>query len=144
MFKIRSEQTRVFQPDAEETFVNRVADYLKENHADDWVRLPEAEMKISELPEASLREMVKTGIRSARRYGIEWKSNLIAFVTMMFISAPNFDESEKAAKILNDETILPEEKLDALTAQMIDDDWLWIERNYNQHKWNLTTEEQSV
>uniref|UniRef100_UPI00292D790B hypothetical protein n=1 Tax=Clavibacter michiganensis TaxID=28447 RepID=UPI00292D790B len=101
---------------------------------------PEAEMQVGELPEASLREMVKTGIGFARRYGIEWKSNLIAFVTMMFISAPNFDESEKAACVLNDETIPAEERLDTLMAQMIDDDWLWIARNYNPHKWNLTTE----
>ena len=144
MFKIRSEQIRVFQPEAEDAFVNRVAGYLRENHADDFVRLPETELKIAELPEANLREMVKGGIGAARRYGIEWKSNLIAFVTMMFVGAPNFDESEKAAQILNDETIAAEERIDKLTERLNDDDWMAIERNYNPRKWNLPMEEQLV
>lgn len=144
MLKIRSEQIRIYQPDAEEAFVTRIIDYLRENHAQDVVRLPEAEMSIAGLSEGDLRRLVKAGIRAARSYGVEWKSNLMAFVTMMFLGAPNFDEYEKAAQILNDEKLPAEERIDKLTREISDADWAAIAENYNPFKWNLLTEEQFV
>ena len=141
MFKVRSEQIRVFQPSAEEALVVRVAEYLRENHGADAVRLPQSRNTVAELPGGVLREMVKGGISRARGYGLEWKSNLKAFVALMFVGAPNFNEYEKAAAFLSDEAIPAEERIDKLLDELRDEDWEAIEKNYNPHRWNLPSEE---
>lgn len=137
MLKIRAEQIRPFQPQAENAFVERVAAYLKVNHADELVRLPKKESKLGELPKHILLEMVRGGIARARTHGMEWKSNLLSYVVLMVIGAPNFDENKKAAAFLKAEIIPVEDRLKKLMEQMTDEDWELIETNYNPNTWNL-------
>lgn len=146
MLKIRREQIREFQPQAENAFVERVAAYLKVNHADELIRLPNAESKLGELPKEVLREMTRGGIARARAHGLEWKSNLLSFVVLMVIGAPNFDEHKKCHAFLRAEIISIEERLEKMMKQMTGEDWEEIEANYNPGVWNMpnAAEEQNV
>lgn len=137
MLKIRPEQIREFQPQAENAFVERVAVYLKVNHPDELVRLPHGESKLGELPKEVLREMVSGGINRARAHGLEWKSNLLSFVVLMVIGAPNFDEHKKCAAFLRAEIISTEKRLEKMMEQMTDEDWEEIEANYSPGAWNV-------
>ena len=137
MLKIRSEQIRPFQPQAEDAFVERVAAYLKVNHSNELVRLPKTESLLGELPKEILSEMVKGGITRARTHGFEWKSNLLSYVVLMVIGAPNFDEHKKVAGFLKNEEIPVEERLKKMMKEMTDEDWDEIEENYNPMIWTL-------
>jgi hypothetical protein len=144
MLKIRSEQMRPFEAQAENAFIERVMNYLRENHADDVVLLPESESKVSALPDKVLREMVEGGIDHARNYGITWKSALISFVVLMFIIAPNFDESERAEGILKDGGIPADERVDKLLDELTDEEWDEIAKDYKPEAWRLPLEVETV
>ena len=138
MFKIKSEQIRVFQPDAEEAFVGRVMEYLKEKHADATVYLPPgASHTVADLPDEIFREIVRVGIRRARDYGIKWKSTLLSFVVLLFIVAPNFDRHPKARNFFSRTTIIDDEAMERLMDEMTDEDWATIEKRYDPRAWKL-------
>jgi hypothetical protein len=135
MLKIRSEQIRPFEPDAKAAFVNRVMNYLRENHGDALVRLPKGQNSVAELPETILRNLVENGIARGESYGLTWKSSLISFVVLMFIVAPNFDLDEKVAKVLTDENIPADKRVRVITEQMTDEDWEKVAEKYDEKAW---------
>ena len=145
MFKIKSEQIRLFQPDAEEAFVRRVMDYLKENHADEDVQLPNGTRTVAEISDETLSELVRGGIKRGRDYRIEWKSTLISFVVLLFIGAPNFDEHPKVSSFFVGAETVDDAALESLMDEMTDEDWTTVEKNYDPQAWNLViSEEQKV
>ena len=145
MLKIRNEQSRPFQPQAEDAFVNRVMEYLRKNHHDTEVYLPESKnIKVADLSDALLREMVSGGVNRARVYEINWASNLISFVVLMFIAAPNFDEAEKVKEVLLDEKIEVEKRIDKLLARLTDHDWEKIAKTYSAKAWQLPMREAEI
>jgi hypothetical protein len=137
MFKIKSEQIRLFQPAAEEAFVGRVMDYLKENHAAEPVRLPNGETTVAGLPDETLREMVRGALARAGDYRIVWKSTRLSFVVLLFIGAPNFDAHPKAASFFRQTETIDDAALENLTDEMTDEDWAEVEKNYDPQAWNL-------
>jgi hypothetical protein len=140
MLKIRSEQIRPFEAQAKTAFVERVMNYLLENHADDVVTLPKFKSRVSALPDKVLREMVEGGIDHARNYGITWKSALISFVVLMFIIAPNFDEHERVEGVLKDGGIPADERVDKLLDELTDEEWDDIAKDYKPEAWRLPLE----
>jgi hypothetical protein len=141
MFKIKSEQIRLFQPDAEAAFVVRVMDYLKENHADEVVHLPNSTVRVAELPDGILREMVRGGIIRAENHGIEWKSTLLSFVVLLFSAAPNFDRHPKARKFFSENATIDDAALESLMDAMTDEDWEALEKRYDPQAWTLPVNE---
>ena len=138
MFKIKSEQIRVFQPDAEAAFVVQVMDYLKEKHADATVHLPQGiSYTVADLPEETFREIVRVGLRRAGDYRIKWKSTLLSFVVLLFIVAPNFDRHPKARNFFNQTTIIDDEAMERFMDEMTDRDWEAIEKRYDPQAWKL-------
>lgn len=142
MFKIKSEQIRLFQPDAEEAFVARVMDYLRENHGEETVQLPNEKTTVGKISDQTLREMVGGGIRRGREYRIEWKSTLLSFVVLLFISAPNFDEHPKVSSFFVGAETVDDAAMESLTDEMTDDDWVTVEKNYDAGAWNLIFSEE--
>jgi hypothetical protein len=140
MLKIRSEQIRPFEPQAEAAFVRRVMEYLREKHADDVVRLPKYQSKVRDLSDKVLREMVAGGIARGRNYGMTWKSNLISFVVLMVMVAPNFDEDERVENNLKDGGVPAEERLDKVLDELTDEEWDAIAKNYDAEAWQLPLE----
>jgi hypothetical protein len=133
---IRREQIQAFQPRAEEVFVTRTMEYLRENHAEVIAQLPAGAMAISHLPEETLREMVRNGIVRARRHGMSWKSTLKAFVVLMFIVAPNFDEHPLIKHILEDEKIEANLRLDQLWERTTEENWIAAKQYYDAGAWH--------
>jgi hypothetical protein len=145
MFKIKSEQIRLFQPDAEEAFVVRVMDYLKENHADSEVQLPNGKTTVAGIKDEILNELVRGGIKRGRDYRIEWKSTLLSFVVLLFIGAPNFDEYPKVSSFFVGAETVDDATLEGLMDEMTDEDWTTVESIYDPQAWNLViSEEQKV
>jgi hypothetical protein len=142
MFKIKSEQIRLFQPDAEEAFVVRVMDYLKERHPDAAVQFPEITSRVAELPDETLQKTVRGGLERGREYGIEWKSTLLSFVVLLFIVAPNFDRHPKARDFFARTETIDDAALESLIDEMTDEDWTAIEKRYDPEALNLTTGEE--
>ena len=137
MLKIRSEQIRPFEQDAQAAFTGRVMNYLRENHADEKVRFRGKESLVAELPEAVLRTLVENGVARAKSYGLTWKSSLISFVVLMFVVAPNFDRQPYVAGVLRDEKIPANRRLDIITEQMVDEDWEKIAEGYDERAWEV-------
>ena len=137
MFRVKAEQIRMFQPDAEEAFVVRVMDYLKEKHPDAIVQLPHGESRVAGLPDNIFRETVRDGIRRGGDYGIEWKSTLLSFVVLLFIVAPNFDRHPKARKFFRETETIDDAALESFLDEMTDEDWAAIEKRYDPRAWNL-------
>ncbi len=145
MFKVKPEQIRMFQPEAEAAFVGRVMDYLKENHGADKVETPKRKTTVGELPEAMLREMVEDAVRRGHDYRIEWKSTLLSFVVLLFIGAPNFDEHPKVSSFFVGAQTVDDAALESLLDEMTDEDWETVEKNYDPQAWNLMfNEEENV
>jgi hypothetical protein len=131
----------MFQPDAEEAFVGRVMDYLKEKHADATVQMPLEKCAVADLGDEIFREMVRGGIARARNHGIEWKSTLLSFVVLLFIVAPNFDRHPKARKFFSETETIDDAALENLMDEMTDEDWEAIEKRYDPQAWTLPVQE---
>ena len=108
MFTLRQQHQSAFQTKAEADFVREVMQYLRENHADTIVKLPNGEFKVADLPEETLRRMIEGGIVKAINYGIILQSTLISFVVIMFVSAPHFDKHPKIKSILEEQVVVPD------------------------------------
>ena len=144
MFKIRKDQLNLFQPDAEEAFVRRVMDYVRERHGDKTVKLPDAKAVVFDLPEERLRPMVEGGIARARDYGISWKSSLISYVVLMFLTAPNFDEHRAVYEYLTNPKIEADRRIDIMMDELPNSVWQEVEEIYAPERWNLSIEVETV
>ena len=137
MFKISSERMNVFQPDAETAFVRRVMNYLKENHHDTIVILPHGKFEIGELADEMLETLVQGGIGRGGEYGIKWKSTLLSFVVLLFLTAPNFDAHPQPKSFFSEYQTIEDNELEMLVERMNDEDWAEVTANYDAEKWNL-------
>ncbi|MCI0390609.1 MAG: hypothetical protein MOB07_17830 [Acidobacteria bacterium] len=141
MLKIRPEQSEVFQPVAEAAFVAEVVDYLKKTRPDEVVRLPGGPARVTELTDEILSNMVRGGIARAREYGITWCSTLVAFVVVMFVSAPNFDDHPLLKRALLDNDTDPNGRLDKLIQNSTEQNWEAARQSYDANAWGLKERE---
>lgn len=137
MLMIRPEQYQAFQPVAEAAFVTEVVDYLRKTRPDEVVRLPGGQTTIAGLPDDILSDMVRGGIARAREYGVTWCSTLLAFVTTMFVSAPNFDDHPLLKRVLLDNDTDPNYRLDKLMQNSTEENWEAVRRAYDVAAWGL-------
>ena len=137
MLKVRPEQFTVLQQYAETEFVHRLAAYVREKHADVIVQLPQGPLSVKEIPEDTLRLMVRQGITRGRKYGVTWESALSAFVTLMFVTAPNYDEHPAVRRVLRDEGIASNSRVNQLWNQVTEQEWETIRKDYAVSAWNL-------
>lgn len=144
MLKLRPEQIRVFQPDAEAAFERRVVDYLKKNHAAVKIFLPEKSAAVADLPDEIFSRMVGSALRRARSHGIDWKSTLLAFVVLMAVAAPNFDRHPKASKFFAENENIGDEQLENFLSKMTDDDWAEVEANYDARAWQIEIKGETI
>lgn len=137
MFKLSQAHNQAFQAKAEADFVREVMQYLRENHAETIVKLPNGEFKVIDLPEQTLQKMVEGGIAKARGYKFTRRRHLISFVVLMFSSAPNFDEHPKINAILDSKYLIPSLRFNFLWENTNDEIWKEVEARYNCDDWNL-------
>jgi hypothetical protein len=88
--------------------------------------------------------MVRNGIARARRYGMNWESSLTAFVVLMFVAAPNFDEHPLIQRILRDDGAAPNERIDRLWEKTSEANWKTVEQDYDASAWSIKPVEEEV
>ena len=137
MLKIRPEQMEVFREAAEASFIRRVAQYLREHHSSVAVQLLSGVTTIEQIPEKTLFEIVKNGIARARGYRMSWESELSAFVVLMVVTAPNFDDHPLIRRILMDEKIDPNSRIDQLWEKTSEQNWEAVKQKYDAGAWKL-------
>jgi hypothetical protein len=142
MLKIRREQFEVFQPVAEAAFVRRVAEHLRDNHADAVVQFPNEVILVKQIADERLRRVAHDAITRARTYGLNWESAVTAFVVLMFVTAPNFDEHPLIQRILKDERVPANSRIDQLWERTTDENWEAVRKNYDPTAWISGSQEE--
>lgn len=132
---VRAQQFEAFQPQADASLVRKIIEFLRKNHAEALVELPDRALLVNSIPDETLYAMIQTGIACARGYGMHWESSLGAFVVLMFVAAPNFDDHPLIQRILKDESIEPDSRIDQLWERTSDQNWEAIQQNYDPSFW---------
>jgi hypothetical protein len=135
MLTIRREQFSVFDQVTEAAFIRRVVEHLAEEHSDTLVKTSVAESTLRELPGADLHEMVRRGVERARAYGLTWESSLTSFVVLMFVVAPNFDEHPLIKRVLQDNNVEPDLRIDRLWELTSEENWEAAAAGYDAGAW---------
>jgi hypothetical protein len=141
MLKIRPEQFEVFQPVAESSFVRRVVEHLREHHADAVIQLPNEVVLLKQIPDERLSAMVRNEIMRARDYGMDWESSVTAFVVLSFTSAPNFDRHPLIQRVLRDERVHANSRIDQLWERTSEENWKAVLQSYDVNAWAMGTED---
>jgi hypothetical protein len=135
MLRLRSEQLQVFQHVAEANFVNHITDHLTAKHAAVVVRLPHQTATIKELPTEVLRGLVRKGIARARTYGLTWESTVGSFVVVRFVAAPNFDKHPLIRRVLQDERVPADLRINQLWRRTTPKTWAKVHERYDPAAW---------
>lgn len=137
MLIIRKEQFIVFKNHIESKFIDRIIEHLKTNFQNINIKLPYNINKIKEVSYNQLYNMVRDGIQRARNYGLTYQSSIACFIVLMFIVSPNFDQQSSIRKILENQNIPADNRIDHLLKATSEDDWKEARGNYNKNSWNL-------
>ena len=115
---VRANQLRAFEDELLRPFFDDMVAELREGYTD----------AVAGLDDARLREEVAEGVRRARRYGIEERNQVRAFVILRLALSPSFDEHPRIAAILNDPALQPRERMPALLSRVGRRTWGEVQR----------------
>jgi hypothetical protein len=132
---VRAEQMEAFESAAEDNFVARLGEHLRENYGESVVRLPDQESAVSELPKETLEPLIRRSIDRARSHGLTFESAISGFSAVMFDVAPNFDEHSVAKLCLKDKQIDPNDRLNEVLTLLTDEHWEKIRDDYDVNAW---------
>jgi hypothetical protein len=139
MLKIRPEQIAVFQPIAERAFVRHVVEHLRENHPDVVVQFPNQVMLVKQFSDEQFYTLVGRGIVRARTLGMDWESAITAFVVLLFVAAPNFDQHPLIQRVLKDERVSANSRIEHLWERTSEENWEAVRKNYDVKAWEIDT-----
>lgn len=132
MFTIRNEQMKIL---ADDCFAVQLERYLKRNYPESVVMFSDRKLTVAEIPIHTLKELILTGMSRARGYGLIQEINLAAFIVFMFIYSPNFDDHPLIKRILTDERLAPDARIEKLCLQISADNFEAARLNYDQTAW---------
>lgn len=138
--RIRPEQFEAFQSVAEAAFTDKVTEYIRDYHAEDIVKFETSTLLVKHIPTETLQIMVQDGCIRARQYGLTWESNLAAFIVLMFVVAPNFDTYPPIHRLLQDNTIPADSRIDQLWKFTTEQDWEAAKQRYDESAWPILVE----
>jgi hypothetical protein len=135
MIRISKDQMDRFLVHDEQAFIDFIAQHLREE-------IPEL---VDEFPADSLRSLIASGLARARGHEFVRPEDLTAFVSIMFEIAPNFDEQPEIRKVLRDQSIPTDQRMDALFKKVSPEAWEEADLNYDAEAWypELKTPESS-
>ena len=125
MLVIRDRQIERLNGFAEENFIDELTVDVRDLHGD----------LVGGLSDEELRELVETGVARARRHGLTLEDTIGTFVSWMFEFAPNFDEQEKIKKMLAEESLAPDDRIDLVAEFTTEEDWAQAEALYDDAAW---------
>ena len=126
MLVIRQAQIDTMVKGTEDEFITFVANHIKSEK-------PEI---TEERDEETLRKMVKGGIRRAESYDFSRAEDIMAFVSIMFEVAPNFDQPDEIRTVLEHDKLSPEMRLEHLWTDAVPEEaWDKAEKGYEEDAW---------
>lgn len=140
MLTIRDDQMEAFQETAEAAFAKSIVEYIKENHGEEIVQIPAGKCKVTHLPEDIFYQMVRKSLQRAKRYEFSLRPTLKAYVVLRFVVAPNFDDHPIIKRVLTDENVPADERIDQLWDKTSEQNWEAAEQNYDANSWELPQE----
>jgi hypothetical protein len=135
MLRMRSEQMEVFRPVADAAFERRLVQHLRQAHPTIAVRLLGETTPLAQLADPRLHELVRNGIARGRAYGLTWQSSLAGFVVLTFVAAPNFDAHPLVRRVLQDERMPADLRIDQLWRRTTRKTWETIRQRYDPTGW---------
>lgn len=131
MLVIRDEQIEQLNEIAEDEFIDELALTVRDTHGE----------LVKDIDDEDLRELVRIGAARARRHGLSFEETIAVFVGWMFEFAPNFDEQENIKKMLADERLEPDDRIDLVAEMATEKDWAEAEAMYDETAWEDADEE---
>ncbi len=125
MLIIRPEQLQRLDEYAEEEFIKSLMANVREVHGE----------LVEDLDDKELYRFVKVAVARARSHGLTYESSIGAFVGLMFEFAPNFDEQPAIRKMLSDERLPPDDRIDLVVEAASEQDWTEAELLYDDNAW---------
>lgn len=152
MLTIRDKQKKAFQPVSEAIFLNKLQELLLQHFSEVIIYLPNTEMKISDIPKKSLRELIKKGVKKARHYNLKMESSIGNFVVLMFVIAPNFDEYPTIQNLLinkmsdldNQSISSNDNRITIINNRITEKEWFEARRAYNKNYWVCRIQETTL
>lgn len=125
MLVIRKQLFTALERMIDKELENRIVVHVWENH----------QRIVNTLPRDLLHDMVRNGISRARRHGLRLESSLTAFVSLMFEISPTFDEHPEILRILEDNTVEPDKRIELLLTCVSGKSWEEAGQRYNEVAW---------
>ncbi len=97
----------------EEDLLDNVFDYLCEEQ-------PET---VAEIADEEIRRRAALGIRRAQGHGIDQPEAITAYVSLMFLVAPDFDVHPKIGKVLADASVPAAQRMKQIFTRTSESDW---------------------
>jgi len=98
---------------SDEELVELVYDHLCENQPD----------AVASLSDAEIQRRAKIGVARARGHGLDTEGAIAAFVSLMFLVAPNFDQNPAIAAVLRDSKSKADDRMKKLFERTREEDW---------------------
>lgn len=124
--KLTEQQVAAFDVQAQLNLSWQIVEHLKEEHAD----------LVEEQADHDLQEMTYKGLQKAGQYGLTDEVDLISFVVMMFVVAPNFAEQPAINARLIDETIPDDERFEYMVESTTEAEWEAAVEAYDIDAWD--------
>ncbi len=77
----------------------------------------------ADLEDATIQARIRAGIRRARKHGLDTDGAAVAFVTLMFLVAPDFDTHPAIKQALANAALPADERIRNLFGETTEDDW---------------------
>jgi hypothetical protein len=90
-----------------------VFDHLCEHH-------PEV---VAELDDSEIRRRSRAGVERAVAWGLTKDGTIAAYVALLFVVGPAFDEQPGIRRALEDKALPPDERVETLFAHTSEQDW---------------------
>lgn len=84
--------------------------------------------EVAGLSDAEIRRRAQIGIDRARQFEFDKPSSVVAFVSLLFVAGPHFDEQPGIRKALTDASIEPDLRITRLFDNTRESDWEEAER----------------
>lgn len=134
MITVRQAQMNALQSAADEDFLRRCAEQLRERYP----------ALTNELTNELLGKMVKQGIARARGHGLTWESSLFQFLELMLAIAPGFDDVPAIHARLQDVSGTDLDRMARLMNNTTFSEWQQAAQEYYPGAWGLDVNQHPV
>ncbi|WP_441286638.1 hypothetical protein ACSRUE_30445 [Sorangium sp. KYC3313] len=108
----------ILRTDVESRFCNLVVEEVRRRYPDATAPLSEGEILAH----------VRSGVERARGHGLTWMSSIASFVELMFDVGPRFDEHPAVLRLLEDDDLPPDLRVEALVHRLTEQEWREVRR----------------